>query len=103
MRFNDIKFEGTKSPNGIQALLDFGPYELSIICNDMSYGHKSGLFEIAVFRDNELIELPGITQEGDTVKGFLNESQVEAIIQKMFLITAINPVQAQVRNMEVAE
>lgn len=69
----------------------------------MSYGHKSGLFEIAVFRDNELIELPGITQEGDTVKGFLNQSQVEAIIQKMFLITAINPVQAQVRNMEVAE
>ena len=96
MKFSDIKFERTKSPDGVQALLDFGPYELSIICNEASYGHKSGLFEIAVFRDDELIELPGITEDGDTVKGYLTQFEVEATIKKMFLISAKGPVQRQV-------
>lgn len=103
MRFKDIKFEDQKFAKGKQALLEFGVYDLSIVQNEVSYGGKMGLYEIGVFKGDEMVELPGITQDGDTVKGFLTESNVEAIIQKMFLITATNPVQAQVRNMEVAE
>ena len=96
MKFSDIKFERTKSPNGVQALLDYGMYELSIVCNEASYGHKSGLFEIAVFQGENMVELPGITEPGDTVKGYLTESDVEVILKKMFLISAKGPVQRQV-------
>jgi hypothetical protein len=40
-----------------------------------------------VFKDAKMIELPGITAQGDTVKGFLTESDVETIILKMQTIT----------------
>jgi len=35
------------------------------------------LYEIAVFKDEDQVEMPGITEEGDTVKGFLKESDVD--------------------------
>ena len=103
MRFKDIKFKKTNTPKGIQALIQFGPYELSVIQNDMSYGGQMGLYEIGVFSNDKLIELPGITADGDCVKGYLTESNVDAIMQKLYLITAKNPVNIQVRNMEIAE
>ena len=87
MKFEDIKFNSKDSPKGVQAMIDFGLYELSIIQNEMSYGGKKGLFEIAVFKDSEQIELPGITQPGDTVKGFLTNEEVDAILTKMYTIT----------------
>ena len=82
--FADIPFKETTMPKGIQALLSFGgDYELSIVKNESSYGNHKGLYEIAVFKDNDQVELPGITREGDTVKGFLSENDVEGIIEKM--------------------
>ena len=100
MRFKDIKMldQGKPHTNGKQAIIDFGKYKLSIICNDMSYGGKSGMYEIGVFKDwntdnEQLCELPGITDEGDTVKGYLTESGVDAILQKMYVITAKEPIQ----------
>ena len=84
MKFSDIKFNQTKLPKGIQALFNFGDkYELSIVKNTSSYGNANGLYEIAVFQGNEQIELPGVTEEGDTVKGFLTEEDVLGIIKKM--------------------
>ena len=91
MKFKDIKFNNTIRPEGIQALVMFKDYELSIIKNEASYGNAQGLYEIAVFKDNEQTELPGITEEGDTVKGFLTESDVEGIIKKMHLISGTDP------------
>tara|TARA_R110002074_G_C12302265_1_gene645179 strand:+ start:441 stop:716 length:276 start_codon:yes stop_codon:yes gene_type:complete len=76
MKFADIKFNKTEMPNGIQSLLKFGDYELSIVKSDFSYGGSQGLYEIAVFKDNDQVELPGITADGDTVKGFLTETDV---------------------------
>ena len=90
MKFKDIKFNETDMPKGIQAMIHFGDYDLSIVKSDFSYGGKSGLYEIAVFKGDGQVELPGITEQGDTVKGFLNESNVEGIIKKMFTITGIN-------------
>ena len=92
MKFNDIKFNQTEMPNGIQGMLKFGAYDLSIVKSDFSYGGKSGLYEIAVFKDADQIELPGITEQGDTVKGFLSESEVETIIKKMHLASGADPV-----------
>lgn len=93
MKMSDFKMIPTSMPVGVQAILDFGKYELSIIQNESSYGNKQGLYEIAVFKDNEQCELPGVTQPGDTVKGFLTESDVDAILKKMYLITGQMPQQ----------
>ena len=80
-------------PKGVQAVLDFGKYELSIIQNESSYGNKQGLYEIAVFKNGEQYELPGVTEPGDTVKGFLTEEDVNGILKKMYLITGKMPEQ----------
>ncbi len=40
-----------------------------------------------------MVELPGITREGDTVNGYLTEDNVTSILRKMFLITAKEPKQ----------
>jgi hypothetical protein len=83
-------------PGGRQAVLDFGDYHLSII-ND-GYGADRGLYEIGVFAAadgvaSNMTELPGITSEGDTVKGHLTTEDVDAIIKKMYTITGKEPVQ----------
>lgn len=85
VKFEDIKFDSLY--DGKQAVIPFGDYELSIVSHSSSYGGKQGLYEIAVFKDVEQVELPGITREGDTVKGFLTESDVVCIIKKMQAIT----------------
>jgi hypothetical protein len=45
-----------------------------------SYGGEQGLFEIMLMRNDNPISLPPITEEGDTIKGFLTEEQVNSII-----------------------
>jgi len=92
MTFKDIEFKPTDQPKGIQALLKFGDaYELSIIQNENSYGNSKGLYEIAVFHNGGLHEMPGITQAGDSIKGFLTEDNVMGIIKKMHLATGAEP------------
>ena len=81
---------------GGQIVLDFGKYHLSII--DDGYGSDRGLYEIAAFDACDgvargMTELPGITAEGDSVKGYLTEADVDAIIKKMFSITGKEPTQ----------
>lgn len=94
MTFKDIEFKKTEVPNGIQSILKFGKdYELSIVKNDMSYGNKQGLYEIAVFKGDEQVTLPGITEDNDTVKGFLSQDEVVGIIKKMHLVSGSDPEQ----------
>lgn len=81
---------------GGQIVLDFGKYHLSII--DDGYGSDEDLYEIAVFDACDgvasgMTELPGITAEGDTVKGWLTEEEVDAIIMKLYTITNTQPKQ----------
>ena len=91
--FEEIPFNDTKMPKGIQALLKFGSdYVLSIVKNSSSYGSSQGLYEIAVYKGNEQTEMPGITEEGDTVKGWLDETEVMGVIKKMHLATGADPV-----------
>jgi hypothetical protein len=94
MKLADFKMMETKSPNGVQVILSFGgKYDLSIVQNEFSYGNNQGLYEIAVFDDVNQVELPGITADGDTVKGWLTEKDVDNIIKKMYTITMETPVQ----------
>ena len=60
---------------------------VSIVQNEISYGNRKGLYEIAVFKGDDQAELPGITSPGDSVKGFLTSSDVDAILIKMHTIT----------------
>lgn len=77
-----------------QCVLAFGEeYELSIISGKGAYGTEAAPYEIAVIKHGNLVAMPGITDEDDTVKGYLTESDVGAIIKKMYLITGKSPVQ----------
>ena len=96
MKLKDFQLLETDMPNGVQAVLDFGKYHLSIIKSDFSYGGSQGKYEIGVFSANDgvandMTELPGITNENDSVKGWLTESDVDAIIKKMYTLTGTTP------------
>jgi len=94
MKFEDVEMIPTDIPNGVQAMLKFGDdYKLSIVKSDFSYGGNKGLYEIGVFKSHTMVELPGITQPGDTIKGFLSSEEVNGIITKMKTITGVEPVQ----------
>ena len=95
--FEDLKFTNTKIPKGIQSVVGFGDYQLSIIKNSTSYGGQQGLYEIGVFKDGAMVEMPGITEEGDSVKGWLSESDVSGIIKKMHLATGSEPKQVDIQ------
>lgn len=87
-------FEKMPLYDGSQVVLEFGDeYELSVVSHSGSYGGSEGLYEIAVFKYSKQVELPGVTYKGDTVKGFLTEEEVDAIIMKMFVITGKEPIQ----------
>ena len=79
--FNDLQF--TKFLDGVSATVTYGDYELSVVKHSSSYGGKKGLYEIGVFKGDDMVEMPGITQEGDTVKGWLSEDDVSEIMRKM--------------------
>ena len=96
MKLKDFQLLETDAPNGVQAILDFGKYHLSVVKSDFSYGGSKGLYEIGVFEAedgvaNSMTSLPGITNENDTVKGYLTEAEVDAIISKMYFLTGTTP------------
>ena len=94
MKLKDVEMIPTDIPNGVQAMLKFGDdYKLSIVKSDFSYGGTKGLYEIGVFKSHSMVELPGITQPGDTIKGFLSSEEVNGIITKMTSITGAEPIQ----------
>ena len=80
----------TLVPRGYKANFDFDKYVLSIVQNDMSYGAAQGFYEICVFENDKQVELPGITDEGDAVKGWLTVEDVNSIIKKLTSITGVN-------------
>lgn len=58
-------------------------YSTSVIKNNMSYGGKQGLYEIGVFYEEVLVEVPGITEEGDSVRGWLEFEEVIDLLKKV--------------------
>ena len=82
--FSDLKFH--KFMDGIAASVTYGEYELSVVQHSSPYGGNGGLYEIAVFKGHEMLEMPGITEDGDTVKGWLTEDAVTGIMKKMIAI-----------------
>lgn len=87
MKFEDVIMDYNEQLQGVQGIVKYGPYELSIVSHKYSYGGGNGLYEIGVFGEDGMAELPGITYPGDTVKGYLTAAQVNAIMMKMMTIT----------------
>ena len=83
-RFSDLQF--VEFLDGVSARVVYGDYELSVVKHSGSYGGRNGMYEIAVFKGHEMLEMPGITQEGDTVKGWLSEQDVTGIMKKMIAV-----------------
>jgi len=71
-----------------QKIVNFGPdYKLSIV-DEVSQKDK---FELAVFYKERMVEMPGITNPGDTVTRFRTASDVQMIMKKMYTITGEVP------------
>ena len=88
-KFEDLQF--VKFLDGVSATVTYGEYELSVVKHGSSYGGKKGLYEIGVFKGDDMVEMPGITEDHDTVKGYLSEDEVVGIIKKMHLVTGADP------------
>ena len=76
--FKDESLKG--SEYGGEVVFDNG-YGLSVVRHESSYGGKKGLFEVMLTRNDNPYSLPPITEEGDTIKGFLTKEQVSEIIE----------------------
>jgi hypothetical protein len=55
-------------------------YAASVICNEHSYGGHSGLFEVAILRDDQLCYDTPITSD---VLGHLDFSQVADVLEQI--------------------
>lgn len=59
-------------------------YGASVICNDISYGHELGLWEVAVIKWNEdEWSLCYDTEITNDVIGYLNEDEVDNVLQQI--------------------
>ena len=95
MKFQDLKFQAMEElygDNAVQSIVEFegSGYSLSIVKHDFSYGGKSGLYEVAIFKNGDLSELPPLIEE-DNVKGWLTEESVEEHINICLLYTSPSP------------
>ena len=71
-----------------QMIVNFGPdYKLSIV-DEVNHTDK---FELAVFHKGKMVEMPGITNPGDTVTRFKTASDVQLIMKKRYSITGEVP------------
>mgnify|MGYP003977858919 FL=1 len=80
----------TNNVDDFHALIDYGNFILSIVQNDRSYGMSIGMFEIGCFSKDpstgyadKMISIPGITDDGDTIKGWLTFDKVDTIIRQL--------------------
>ena len=76
----------TQLPN--QKIVRFGPdYKLSIV-DEVNHKDK---FELAVFYKDHMVEMPGITDKGDTVTRFRTAKDIQLIMKKMHSLTGKMP------------
>ena len=81
-------------PGSFQTLLTFGDkYELSIISGAGSYSSIAAPYEIAVWSKGKFIQVPGISEPDQDVRGHLTENDVDSIIRILFSLTKELPVQ----------
>ena len=81
MTFKELNFKDTKSNNGIHAIVKFeNNYGASVVKHDHSYGGKDGLYELAIFKDDEICYDTPITND---VLGYLSDKDVTEVLIKI--------------------
>ena len=95
MKLHDFEMiEKADVPGGYQCVLDYGDEtHLSIISGTGAYGSEGAPYEVAVIKNGDFIQLPGIVGPDDDVRGHLTEDEVNAVMKKLYLITATIPEQ----------
>ena len=79
-KFDLLIFKDMKNQNGIQAFADFpNGFGASIVKSDISYGGKSGLFELAVL-DNDTGDINSTTDITDDVIGWQDEDDIDRVL-----------------------
>lgn len=87
MKFNEMKFEDIKFRNfkpviagycdyleGYHWVFEFSNgYGASVVCNEVSYGHNDGLFELAVIKGGDICYDTPVTND---VVGYLTADEV---------------------------
>ncbi len=78
MTFKELEFNDVSDTHGegaIQAYVELpNGYDVSVVKHRFSHGNEKGLYEIGCFYNNHMVDPAGWD---DTVKGWLNESDVE--------------------------
>ena len=75
MKFKDLKFRtSSRNWNDVQARVEINGYDISIVRSAFSYGGDKGLYEIGVYKGDEMCDP---LNWGDTVKGWLTPEDVE--------------------------
>ncbi len=75
MKFKELKFRKLDEQGGVQAFADFdNGYTASVIRHLGSHGYEDGLYEIALFRGDDLVH---VDEWSDQVKGWLTPEGVE--------------------------
>lgn len=96
MNLQDFEMiEKADFPGGYQCVLDYGnETQLSIISGNGAYGNEQAPYEIAIFKNGDFASLPGINDlDTDVVRGYLTEEKVNAVMKKLYFITATIPEQ----------
>ena len=79
--FKSLEWKESKTPKGIYATMDFdNGFTASVIRNEMSYGNRQGLYELAVLKNDCITSNTDIT---DDVLGWLGEKDVDRTLYAM--------------------
>ena len=81
--FKDIRFKTNPmgADFGIVSRTQFdNGYEVSVVKSEHSYGGKDGLYELAIFKDDEICYDTPITND---VLGYLSEKEVTEVLIKI--------------------
>ena len=78
-KFDLLTFEKMKNIDGVQAIVEFpNGWGASMVKSDMSYGGKSGLFEIAVLDKDGKLSYE--TDIADDVIGWQDEKDIDRVL-----------------------
>ena len=79
-KFDLLTFKKMKKQDGVQAIAEFpNGFGASVIKSDISFGGKSGLFELAVL-DNDTGNINSTTDITDDVIGWQDEDDIDRVL-----------------------
>jgi hypothetical protein len=97
MKFSDLTFNSLDKRsyglNGVYTKVWFpNGYGVSIVRHNFSYGHRSGLYEMAIITGNDdNFELKYDTPITDDVLGYLTEADVEDYMEQVSKLEEFKP------------